>query len=97
MGIPVQEYTPSRGNDKITRLNAISDIFASGKVWAPRKRWAEELIDEVAAFPAGRNDDYVDCVSLALSRFRAGGFVGTQHDKRDEDEWYFRARRASYY
>ena len=98
MGIPVQEFTPSRGNDKIVRLNAISDIFASGKVWAPRKRWAEELIDEVASFPAGRNDDYVDCTSLALARFRAGGFIGTQHDKNDyEDEWQFRVRKANYY
>jgi len=97
-GIPVQEYTPSRGNDKITRLNAISDIFASGKVWAPNKRWADELIDEVASFPSGRYDDFVDCVSLALSRFRAGGFVGTQHDKNDyEDEWMYKSRRAAYY
>ena len=97
MGIPAQEFTPSRGNDKITRLNAIADIFASEKVWAPAKRWAEELIDEVAAFPAGRNDDYVDCVSLAMSRFRAGGFVGTQHDKEYEDDYFYRARRAAYY
>ena len=97
MGIPAQEFTPSRGNDKITRLNAIADIFASEKVWAPAKRWAEELIDEVAAFPAGRNDDYVDCVSLAMSRFRAGGFVGTQHDKQYEDDYFYRSRRAAYY
>lgn len=85
MGIPVQEFTPSRGNDKIVRLNAIADIFASGKVWAPPTRWAEEVIDELAAFPAGRYDDYVDCASSAVARFRAGGFIGTQHDK-DYDE-----------
>jgi predicted phage terminase large subunit-like protein len=98
-GIPAQEYTPSRGNDKIARLNAIVDIFASGKVWAPRKRWAEELIDEVASFPAGRYDDYVDCCSLALNRFRAGGFIGTQNDiiHDEEDQWRYRARRAAYY
>lgn len=98
MGIPAQEFTPSKGNDKITRLNAIADIFASGKVWAPRKRWAEELIDEVAAFPAGKNDDYTDCVSLALARFRSGGFIGTAKDKDyDEDNWMLKARRANYY
>jgi len=51
MGIPVQEFTPTRGNDKITRVNSISDLFASGKVWAPRKRWAEEVMEEMAAFP----------------------------------------------
>lgn len=103
-GVPVQEYTPSRGaanspNTKVVRLNAIVDIFASGKVWAPRKRWAEELIDEVASFPAGRYDDYVDCVSLALSRFRAGGFVGTQHDiiEEEADQWRYKTRKAAYY
>ena len=97
MGIPVQEFTPSKGNDKITRLNAVADIFASGRVWAPGTRWAEELIDEVAAFPAGRHDDYVDCVSLALSRFRSGGFIGTKQDEKDEDYSYYRARKAAYY
>jgi predicted phage terminase large subunit-like protein len=98
MGIPVQEFTPNKGNDKITRLNAIADIFASGKVWAPERRWAEEVIDEVAAFPAGRNDDLVDCVSLALARFRSGGFIGTAMDKDyDEDNWMFKAKKANYY
>ena len=38
MGIPVQEFTPSKGNDKIARLNAVADIFASGRVWAPNTR-----------------------------------------------------------
>ena len=96
-GIFVQEFTPSKGNDKITRLNAIADIFASGKVWAPGKRWAEEVIDEVASFPAGRNDDLVDCVSLALARFRQGGFIGTSRDKEYEEDWAFKAKKAAYY
>jgi predicted phage terminase large subunit-like protein len=38
MGIPVQEFTPVRGNDKISRVNSVSDLFASGKIWAPRTR-----------------------------------------------------------
>jgi hypothetical protein len=63
MGIPVQEYTPSRGargtsNDKIARMNSIADIFASGRVWAPDRRWAKEVIEEVASFPQGDFDDY---------------------------------------
>jgi hypothetical protein len=41
MGIPVQEFTPTRGNDKIARLNAVADIFASGMVWVPNTHWAE--------------------------------------------------------
>jgi len=97
MGVPVQEYTPTRGNDKITRLNAVADIFASGKVWAPQTRWAEELIDEVASFPSGRHDDFVDCVSLALARFRAGGFIGTVRDEEEYEYGLYRGRKASYY
>lgn len=96
MGIPVQEFTPVRGNDKITRLNAVSDLFASGRVWAPNTHWAEEVVDEVASFPSGEHDDYVDTVSLALMRFRKGGFVRTLLDEEDEKP-YFRGKAQGYY
>jgi predicted phage terminase large subunit-like protein len=96
MGIPVQEFTPTKGNDKINRLNAVSDIFASGRVWAPPTRWAEEVIDEVASFPSGEHDDYVDSVSLALMRFRKGGYIQTLLDEQDELP-EFRRYRPSYY
>lgn len=97
MGIPVQEFTPSRGNDKIVRVNAISDLFVSGKVWAPDTRWAREVIEEVAAFPAGENDDYVDTTSQALLRFRQGGFVALDTDERDEPSLFKQRRKAAYY
>jgi len=96
MGIPVQEFTPSRGNDKIVRLNAVSDMFASGNVWAPGTRWAREVIEEVASFPNGEHDDYVDCVSMALLRFRQGGLVGSDKDEKDEPQ-YQRRRMHAYY
>jgi predicted phage terminase large subunit-like protein len=96
MGIPVQEFTPSRGNDKISRLNAVSDLFASGRVWAPATRWAEEVIDEVASFPGGSNDDYVDSVSLAMMRFRKGGYVGTTLDEPEEQQYFKRATQGYY-
>ena len=85
MGIPVQEFTPTKGNDKISRLNAVSDIFASGRVWIPETRWAEEVVEEVASFPAGDHDDYVDSVSMALARFRQGGYIRTTLDEPDEE------------
>jgi predicted phage terminase large subunit-like protein len=96
MGVPVQEFTPTRGNDKITRLNAVADLFASGRIWIPNTNWAEEVVDEVASFPAGEHDDYVDSVSLALMRFRQGGYVRTILDEEDEPT-YFKQRRAAYY
>ena len=96
MGIPVQEFTPVRGNDKITRLNAVSDLFASSRVWAPNRQWAEEVIDEVASFPSGEHDDYVDTVSLALMRFRKGGYIKSALDEEDA-EIELRRRQPAYY
>ena len=94
MGIPVSEYTPSRGNDKISRVNAVSDLFASGIVWCPGTRFAEEVIEEFAAFPAGEHDDLVDSSTQALLRFRQGGFLRLNSDEEDEP---FYARKAEYY
>ena len=94
MGIPVAEYTPSRGNDKIARVNAVADLFASGMVWAPKRRFAEEVIEEFAAFPAGEHDDLVDSSTQALLRFRQGGFIKLNSD--EEEEPFF-PRKANYY
>jgi predicted phage terminase large subunit-like protein len=81
MGIPVAEYTPSRGRDKVARVNAVSDLFSSGNVWAPKKRWAEEVIEQFAAFPTGDHDDLVDSSTQALLRFRQGGFISLSSDE----------------
>ena len=95
MGIPVSEYTPSRGNDKIARVNAVADLFASGNVWAPETRFAEEVMEEFAAFPAGEHDDLVDSSTQALLRFRQGGFVSLHTDEEDDFDPY--SRVANYY
>jgi predicted phage terminase large subunit-like protein len=97
MGIPVQEFTPSRGNDKISRLNSVSDLFASGKVWKPQTNWAEDVADEVAAFPAGEHDDYVDSMTLALMRFRSGGFIRTALDEVEPVREFKSKRNQRYY
>ena len=96
MGIPLQEYTPSKGNDKIARVNAISDLFASGVVWCPTNRWADELMEELASFPNGDHDDLVDSTSQALIRYRQGGFIQIESDEPD-DVQYFRSRRQERY
>ena len=95
MGIPVQEFSPNTGNDKISRLNSVSDLFASGRVWAPGTHWAEEVIDEVASFPGGEYDDYVDSVSMAMMRFRRGGYIRAMLDEPDEMR-EFKRKRAYY-
>ena len=94
-GILLEEYTPSKGSDKIARVNAISDLFASGVVWCPETRWADELMEELAAFPNGDHDDLVDSTSQALLRFRRGGFIQIESDEQD-NQIHIR-RRAAYY
>jgi predicted phage terminase large subunit-like protein len=97
LGIPVQEFSPSRGNDKMVRLNAVADLFTSGKVWAPDKRWAREVIEEIASFPVGEHDDFVDTCTQALLRYRQGGFISLDSDEKDDDLLYKYRRRAAYY
>jgi predicted phage terminase large subunit-like protein len=96
MGVPLSEYTPVRGQDKIARVNAVSDLFQSGIVWAPPTRWAEEVVEEFASFPAGEHDDLVDSSTQALLRFRQGGFIRLASDEEDEVP-NFRRNRVEYY
>jgi predicted phage terminase large subunit-like protein len=84
MGIPVITYTPSKGNDKHVRVNSVAPLFEAGQVWAPDHRFAEEVIEECAAFPYGDHDDLVDSTTQALLRFRQGAFVSLKSDYQDE-------------
>ena len=84
MGIPVINYTPSKGNDKHARVNAVSPLFESGQIWAPEEKFAEEVIEECASFPYGDHDDLVDSMTQAVMRFRQGGFVSHPEDEKDE-------------
>jgi predicted phage terminase large subunit-like protein len=85
MGIPVINFTPSKGNDKHSRVNAVAPLFESGQIWAPtHKEFAQEVIEECAAFPYGDHDDLVDSMTQAVMRFRQGGFVEHPEDYKDE-------------
>jgi len=95
MGVMVQDFTPVRGNDKFVRLNSVTDLFSSGKVWAPETRWASEVIEQMASFPNGDHDDLVDSSTQALIRFRQGGFLRLDSDERDEIQSF--RRKQSYY
>ena len=94
MGIPVTPFTPSRGADKFTRMNSCAPVFESGMVWRPDTRFADEVVEECAAFPNGENDDLADSMTQAILRFRQGGFIVTPSDY-EEDE-YYRDKREYY-
>jgi len=86
-GIPVQEFVPGRGKDKISRVNAVSPVFASGMVFYPEgKQFAHEVIEECAAFPNGDNDDLVDSTTQAVLRYREGNFISADFDYEPTDE-----------
>ena len=97
MGVPVGEFTPGKGQDKIARVNAVSDLFASGIVYAPDRRWAKEVIEECNDFPAGTNDDLVDSTTLALLRFRQGGFLRLPTDEPEDNFLKQYRKKAAYY
>ena len=96
MGIPVSTFTPGRGSDKFSRMNACAPVFESGMVWTPDTRWAEEVVEECASFPNGEHDDLADSMTQAILRFRQGGFIRTRSDYED-DEFSSYRRKKEYY
>ena len=100
MNLPVTTFSPGRrkgggGMDKTTRMHMVSPIFESGKVWYPDEKFADEVIEEVASFPNGDHDDYCDSMTMALLRFRQGGFISLQGENEPED-WFPRGAREYY-
>jgi len=96
MGIPVTPFTPSRGADKFTRMHSCAPVFESGIVWCPETNFADEVMEECAAFPNGEHDDLADSMTQAILRFRQGGFIVTKTDYNDEDEHSYSKRRKYY-
>ena len=95
MGIPVADFTPNRGNDKHARVNSVAPLFESGRIYAPKEReFAQEVIEECAAFPYGEHDDLVDSTTQAIMRFRDGGLISHPDDFKDEP---ITKKRYSYY
>ena len=94
MDIPVTSFTPSKGNDKHVRVNTCAPLFESGMIWAPEQKFAEEVIEECAAFPHGDHDDLVDSMTMAVMRFRQGGLIKHPEDYKDKKQ---QPRKRIYY
>ena len=94
MDIPVINFTPSKGNDKHVRVNTCAPLFESGMIWAPDEKFAQEVIEECAAFPFGDHDDLVDSTTQAIMRFRQGGLLKHPEDYVTEER---KPRKRNYY
>jgi phage terminase large subunit-like protein len=66
-------------------MHSVAPMFESGMVWAPEMGFADELIEECAAFPFSEHDDLVDSMTQALMRFRQGNFISLDSDEIMED------------
>tara|TARA_R110000772_G_scaffold268343_1_gene394952 strand:- start:1259 stop:2092 length:834 start_codon:yes stop_codon:yes gene_type:complete len=95
-GIPALGFSPGKGRDKVTRMHMVAPLFEAGVVWAPKdKKFADEVIEEVSSFPNGDYDDFCDSMTLALMRFRQGGFISLDGEDEYDDQW--RPRKREYY
>ena len=86
MGLQVTRYAPVAGDDKLTRMNAVSDLFRSGLVWYLPTPKADEVIEQFAEGEAGTHDDLADASVQALQRFREGGWLRLASDVHEFDD-----------
>lgn len=64
-----------KSTDKVSRLYSVQHIFNDGTVYAPDRKWTDEVISEVEVFPKGKHDDRVDTVSQAMRHMRDLGLL----------------------
>ena len=70
----LQMFDP-KSVDKLGRLYSVQHLFAEGMIYAPDRKFAEEVIRQVSSFPRGKHDDLVDTVSQALIQLRKMGLL----------------------
>ena len=71
VGFPVV-WSPESG-DKVTRAEPLAAQVNVGNVLMLRGSWNRDLIEEMRAFPNGKNDDQVDGLSRAFAEFIGNG------------------------
>lgn len=72
--MPVIGLIPGRDMplSKVERLNLVSPLFESGRVFLPEEApWVSDYVEELTAFPTARHDDQVDATAQALCRLLA--------------------------
>ena len=92
-GVPALGFSPGKGRDKVTRMHMVAPLFEAGVVWAPTdKKYSDEVMEEVSSFPNGDHDDFCDSMTLALMRFRQGGFISLAGEDEMSEDRYLKKR-----
>jgi predicted phage terminase large subunit-like protein len=76
-GLPLAEYQPDR--DKISRAYAVQAMLEGGQIYYPPRRWADDVIADLAQFPNGQSDDWTDTATQAWLRLRNGGLLAAPY------------------
>jgi phage terminase large subunit-like protein len=63
-------FEPTGRGDKSARLTSTTSRFTKDLVWAPAKKWADLVIDEICAQPRAKFSDLSDCTTSALIYLR---------------------------
>lgn len=82
MGVPLVEYSPDK--DKVSRAYAAQFMFENGRVYYPDRRWAEDVIDDLALFSPSSPNDITDTVTMAIIWLQKSWFL--QHSDMQEGE-----------
>lgn len=87
-GIVATRFNPARYGDKTGRLMLCTDIFENGRFYVPGqpphytmpRRWADDYINSLIAFPASASRDDADATSQAILRIKSSGWVKNSLD-----------------
>lgn len=82
MGLPLVEFLPEKIGDKTARAYAAQFMFENGRVYYPDRRWAEEVIDDLAQFSPSSPNDITDTVTMAIIWLQKSWFL--QHSEMKE-------------
>jgi predicted phage terminase large subunit-like protein len=66
---------PTKQGDKVARAHSVLHLFSDGMVYAPIRKWSDEVVNQCAVFPKGSKDDLVDSTTMALRYLRDHGFA----------------------
>jgi len=70
--------------DKVARAYSVQHVFEAGLVYAPDKRWASMVMDQMSVFPRGANDDLVDSCVQAVKHLRDRGLAQFNDEREAE-------------
>lgn len=81
----VELFDP-KSQDKAARLYSVQHLFAEGIIYGPDRPWMEQVITQVAQFPKGKHDEFVDLTSMGLRKLRDMGLLVRQPEREAEVE-----------